>query len=248
MKAIDNKGFVLHYQPYFNIVTGEIKGAESLLRLQSDDLGLIMPARFIHVLEETGLIVKAGGWVLEEVIAQLGRWQQEGRARVPVTVNLSAVQFRTKDLGRRIRSSMQAAAVDPHLLSFEITESAFINDLDASIEAIDELKALGVNILIDDFGTAYSSLNYLSQFKVDVLKIDISFIRRMTTQKSDEAIVRAIITMAHSLNMKTIAEGVETEEQLQILRHLDCDMVQGFLFSKPIPPEDLAAKYLTRHC
>jgi diguanylate cyclase (GGDEF)-like protein/PAS domain S-box-containing protein len=138
MKAIDNKGFVLHYQPYFNIVTGEIKGAESLLRLQSDDLGLIMPARFIHVLEETGLIVKAGGWVLEEVIAQLGRWQQEERARVPVTVNLSAVQFRTKDLSRRIRSSMQAAAVDPHLLSFEITESAFINGLDASIEAIDK--------------------------------------------------------------------------------------------------------------
>ena len=107
------------------------------------------------------------------------------------------------------------------------------------------IKALGVNILIDDFGTAYSSLNYLSQFKVDVLKIDISFIRRMTTQKSDEAIVRAIIAMAHSLNMKTIAEGVETAEQLNILRHLECDMVQGFLFSKPIPPEDLAAKYLT---
>ena len=245
LKALDNKGFVLHYQPYFDIASDQIKGAESLLRLKSDDLGLIMPARFIHVLEETGLIVKAGEWVLEEVIAQLGRWQLEGRALVPVTVNLSAVQFRTKDLCRCISSSMAAADVDPRILSFEITESAFIQDLDASVEAIDELKALGVNILIDDFGTAYSSLNYLSRFNVDYLKIDMSFIRGITTRKNDEAIVRAIIAMAHSLNMKTIAEGVETAEQLNILRHLECDMVQGFLFSKPIPPEDLAAKYLT---
>jgi diguanylate cyclase (GGDEF)-like protein len=246
LKAIDNREFVLHYQPYFDAETGRIKGLESLLRLKTTDHGLIMPARFIHVLEETDLIHEVGNWVLDEALRQIKQWIEEGYKVVPVTVNLSAVQFRQRESITSIGKVISGSGVDPRYLSCELTESTLMQDVDFAVSAVNSLKELGVSILIDDFGTAYSSLNYLAKFNADYLKIDISFIREITAKKTDEAIVKAIILMAHSMDMKTIAEGIETEAQLRAVRALGCDMIQGFLFSKPVPPEQLGGTFLER--
>jgi len=245
-KAISSGGFVLHYQPYWDAAEGVIRGAEALIRLTAENGELIMPGRFIHVLEDTGLIHEAGSWVLEEVLRQIRSWQTDGCRVVPVTVNLSGVQFKRKDLVERIGRSVAQSGVNPGLLTFELTESALMQDRDFSIEAIKTLKSLGVKILIDDFGTAYSSMNYLSSFDIDGLKIDMSFTKKITSKPTDKAIVKAIISMAHSLGLITIAEGVETDEQLHVLRELGCDMIQGFLFCKPVAPETVSERYLLR--
>ena len=237
--ALKKGEFLLHYQPYFQAQTGKIAGMEALLRWQSEDLGLVMPTRFIPVLEDTGLIIPLGQWVLQTVCGQLQAWQNRGLAVVPVAFNLSAVQFRQKDLGDVIEATIREAAIDPRQLTMEITESTFMQDLAYSGLILERLKKLGIRLAIDDFGTGYSSLSYLKRLPLDLIKIDISFVRDIITSTDDAAIVAAIVSLAHSLNLHTIAEGVETSAQLDLLRRLGCDLIQGFLFSRPRPAADV---------
>lgn len=238
--AIKNHEFVLLYQPYWDTHSRKMVGMEALLRWQSPENGLVLPGKFIHVLEETGMIIEVGDWVFESVVRQLTAWRDQGYPLVPVSFNLSMIQFRRKDLVEKIRRTLAASRLDPALLTAEITESAFMEDIEYTGAVLVELRKMGLSISIDDFGTGYSSLSYLKKLPVDNLKIDISFIRELGKDPDAEAIVSAIITMANALNLKTIAEGVETELQWQALRLLRCDTIQGFYFSRPLPAEDLA--------
>ena len=238
--AAERNEFVAHFQPYFDARRGSMAGMEALIRWQTPDLGIVPPSRFIPVLEETGLIVEAGYWMIGEVCRRLRAWRDAGRAVVPVAINLSPLQFRQRDLARTIARLAREADVPPDRLVFEITESTFMHDLAFTQATLEELKRLGVTIAIDDFGTGYSSLNYLKRFPVDLLKIDQSFVREVSTDLDDAALVSAIVSMAHNLGIRTIAEGVETDEQLRILRILRCDMVQGYLFARPIPAAEEA--------
>ena len=237
-QALKNNEFVLHYQPYFHAQTGAIAGMEVLLRWDSEDLGLVMPARFIPILEDTGMIIEVGQWIFRAICAQIKSWQRQGLSVVPVAFNLSAAQFRQKNLVDMISETIKTSAVDPRYLTLEITESTFMQDLIYTGLILEKLKSLGLRLAIDDFGTGYSSLSYLKRFSLDILKIDISFIRDIATSPDDKVIVSAITSLAHSLNLKTIAEGVETEAQLNILRSVGCDLIQGFYFSRPLPAAD----------
>lgn len=238
-KALKNDEFVLHYQPYWDIHTQKMVGMEALIRWQSADQGLVPPSKFIPVLEETGMIIEVGDWVMKTAIQQADSWQKKGFPVVPVSVNLSLVQFRQSNLVEKIWKLLETSGLDPALLIAEITESSFMEDLEFTKATLTELRNIGISISIDDFGTGYSSLSYLKRLPVDNLKIDISFIRELGKDPDAEAIVSAIITMANAMNMKTIAEGVETEEQWRILRLLRCDITQGFYFSRPLPAEGI---------
>jgi diguanylate cyclase (GGDEF)-like protein/PAS domain S-box-containing protein len=238
--AFKNKEFVLHYQPYWGTHSRKMVGMEALIRWQNPDGSLVPPGKFIHVLEETGMIIEVGDWVFETVVNQLKAWREQGYPVVPVSFNLSLIQFRSKDLVEKIRRTLQASGLDPALLTAEITESAFMEDIDYTRAVLVELREMGLSISIDDFGTGYSSLSCLKRLPVDNLKIDISFIRELGKDPDDEAVVSAIINMATTLNLKTIAEGVETEQQWQALRLLRCDTIQGFYFSRPLPAEELS--------
>lgn len=238
--AIKNHEFILHYQPYWDTHSRKMVGMEALLRWQSPENGLVMPGKFIHVLEETGMIIEVGDWVFESVVRQLTAWRDQGYPVVPVSFNLSMIQFRRKDLVEKILRTLAASRLDPALLTAEITESAFMEDIEYTGAVLVELRKMGLSISIDDFGTGYSSLSYLKKLPVDNLKIDISFIRELGKDPDAEAIVSAIITMANALNLKTIAEGVETELQWQALRLLRCDTIQGFYFSPPLSADGLA--------
>jgi len=237
--ALHNDEFILHYQPYWDINTKKITGMEALIRLKSKDGGLIPPGKFIPVLEETKMIIEVGEWILRTAVRQVREWQNNGHPVVPVSVNLSLIQFRQKDLAEMVKKIIEEFGLNTSLLTLEITESAFMQDIDFTRSVLETLKGIGCSISIDDFGTGYSSLAYLKRFPVDNLKIDISFIREIATDPDTASIVTAIIGMAHALNIKTIAEGVETEEQWTILRLLRCDMIQGFYLSKPLPAEDI---------
>lgn len=236
--AFKNEEFILYYQPYWEINTKKIVGMEALLRWQSKDLGLISPGRFIPVLEETGMIIEVGEWIFRTACRQVKEWHDRGYP-VPVSINLSQVQFRQREIADTMERVIKEFGVNPQLLTIEITESAFMQDIEFTNSVIKKLKDIGVSISIDDFGTGYSSLSYLKRFPVDNLKIDISFIREIATDPDTASIVTAIISMARSLGLKTIAEGVETEEQWKILRLLKCDMGQGYYFSKPLPAKDV---------
>jgi len=236
--AIKNEEFFLHYQPYWDINTQKIIGIEALVRWQSRDMGLISPGQFIPVLEDTGMILEVGEWILRTATRQVKEWQDKGYPVVPVSVNLSLIQFRQKNLAEMVKQALTECGYYPSLLTLEITESAFMQDIEFTSSVLKELKDIGVSVSIDDFGTGYSSLAYLKRFPIDNLKIDISFIREMVKDPDSASIVMAIITMAHTLNLKTIAEGIETEEQWKFLRLLRCDMGQGFYFSKPLPAEE----------
>lgn len=238
-RALKNSEFLLHYQPYFDARTGKIAGMEALLRWQSEDLGLVMPTRFIPILEDTGMIVEVGQWVFRSVCRQIGEWQREGLAVVPVAFNLSVAQFRRIDLVDTMEEEIRASAVDPRFLTLEITESTFMNDLAYTGLILDRLKKLGMRIAIDDFGTGYSSLSYLKKLPLDILKIDISFVREIASNPDDEAIAAVIVSLAKSLNLKTLAEGVETEAQLNVLLRLGCDLIQGFFFCRPMPGREV---------
>ncbi len=239
IKAIENKEFILHYQPYWDINTKKMVGMEALVRWQSKDKGLVPPGKFIPVLEDTGMIIEVGAWILREALRQVKEWQNNGYPVVPVSVNLSLIQFRQKDLAEMVKKIMKDRGYYPSLLTLEITESAFMQDTEFTKSVLTELKEIGCSVSIDDFGTGYSSLAYLKRFPIDNLKIDISFIREIVKDPDSASIVMAIINMAHTLNLKTIAEGIETEEQWNFLRLLRCDMGQGFYLSKPLPAEDL---------
>lgn len=235
LKSFQNKEFMVYYQPYWDVYDRKLAGMEALIRWNSADRGVILPDKFISVLEDTGMIIEVGDWIIKAVCRQIREWLDKGYPVVPVSVNVSSVQFRRKDLAEKIIKTVADCNISPKLLTLEITESTFIQNVDFASLVLKKLKETGITTSLDDFGTGYSSLSYLKRFPFDNLKIDISFIRDLSLDTDAASIVTAIIALAHSLNLKTIAEGVETEELLKILRLLKCDMAQGDYFSPPLP-------------
>ncbi len=240
-KAIDKEEFVLYYQPKLHLRSGRICGLEALLRWKRPEYGLVAPNLFIPVLEETGMIVAVGSWVIAEVCRQIGLWLRSPVGAVQVSVNVSGRQFVEGDLDGDIARGMAANAIPADLLELELTETSLMANTTRTTDALDTLKQRGVQISIDDFGTGYSSLAYLRRFPIDKLKIDIAFIRDITSNPDNASIVLAIISMAHSLKLSVIAEGVENEAQLSFLRRHDCDQIQGYHFSRPLPADQVSA-------
>ena len=236
-RALERGQLSLHYQPQLTLATGQIMGAEALLRWNHPELGAVSPAEFIPVAESTGLILSIGEWVLRSAVQQLAAWIAQGLPPITLAVNLSSVQFRHADLPELVTTILQTAQLPAHLLELELTESVAMNDPLGAIAVMDQLHERGVRMSIDDFGTGYSSLSYLKKFRVYKLKIDQSFVRDITEDPDDKAIVGAIISMATSLGMQTIAEGVETAGQLAFLQANACMEVQGYFFSRPLPPQ-----------
>jgi len=240
-RAVERDEFELHYQPLIDLTSGHVVGAEALLRWNHPDLGMVSPARFIPVAEDSGLIVPIGEWVMQEACRQGAAWKQAGLPPLVMAVNLSAVEFRRGDVEQKVTRALQSSGLDPHCLELELTESILIHNTEQVLATVQSLKRLGVKLSIDDFGTGYSSLSYLKRFEVDKLKIDQSFIRDLAADPGDAAIIRAIIQMARSLNLRTIAEGVEDADMLAWLRVFGCDEVQGYLFARPMPAPAFAA-------
>ena len=236
--ALERKEFVLHYQPQVDLQSGRIVGMEALIRWQHPELGMVPPARFIGIAEDTGLIVPIGAWVMRTACAQNKAWQDAGLGKLRVAVNLSARQFGAADLLPGIEAALLDTGLEPDCLELELTESLFMSDITPAVELLHRMKALGVKLSIDDFGTGYSSFSYLSRFPIDVLKIDRSFVSDITQDANDAAIVASIIALAHNLRLSVIAEGVETAEQLDYLRHQGCDEMQGYYFSRPLPARE----------
>jgi EAL domain-containing protein (putative c-di-GMP-specific phosphodiesterase class I) len=239
-RAIERKELLLHYQPKVDLGTRLICGFEALLRWQHPEKGLVLPGEFVSVLEDSGLIVPVGAWVMREVCGQIQAWQKAGLAVKPVTVNLSARQFQQKDFEDVVRRILGEARVDPSLVQFELTESLLMRDPEGAARTLRGLRDAGARISVDDFGTGYSSLAYLKRFPIDALKIDHSFVRDITTDPEDAMITLAIIALAHSLKLKVVAEGVETREQLELLAANGCDEIQGYYFSAPTTAEECA--------
>ncbi len=241
--ALEQQEFILYYQPQFSGDGKRLTGAEALLRWRHPRRGLVPPGDFIPVLEELGLVVDVGDWVLREACRQLKTWHQ-AKVRVPkVSVNISARQFSDGQLGERIASILKETGLPPACLELELTESILMREVNEAMQILDSLKNLGLSIAVDDFGTGYSSLNYLKQFPIDVLKIDRTFVDGLPEGEQDAQIARAIIAMAHSLNLAVIAEGVETHEQLEFLREHGCDEVQGYLFGRPMQASRFEAQF-----
>lgn len=234
-QAMEHGELFLHYQPYFDLYSGSISGAEALLRWQHPELGLIPPARFIPVAEETGHIVRLGEWVLKSACLQMRAWQDAGLQDMHMAVNISARQMRQPDFLDRLVSILDETGLLPGSLVLELTESSMMEDPERTRAVFDQLHALGVGIAIDDFGTGYSSLNYLRQYRVDYLKVDRAFVSNLPHDEHQQAIMRAIIAMAKSLDILVIAEGVETAAQWEFLKTLECEQGQGFLFAHPQP-------------
>ena len=238
-RALENNEFVLHYQPQLDLQERTIVGVEALVRWNSPDNGLVPPGKFIPVAEDSGLIVQIGAWVLREACRQARAWQDAGLPPFVMAVNLSAIQFKRLDLVNTVINALVLSDLDSQWLELELTESILLQDAEATLDTVHRLKALGVKLSVDDFGTGYSSLAYLKRFAVDKLKIDQSFVRDLVTDPDDAAIVRAIIQMAHSLKLKTIAEGVETEELCNLLQLFRCDEIQGYWLARPMPAQEL---------
>jgi len=243
--ALEKKELFLLYQPQMDIATGGITGLEALLRWQHPDLGLVPPDKFIRIAENSGLIVPIGEWVLRTACRQARKWQDEGLPAVSVAVNVSAVQFRQEDFCELIRKVLRETGLAPQYLELELTESLLLANAEVMLSVVRELKAMGLTLAIDDFGTGYSSLSYLKKFPVSKLKIDRSFVRDVAVNPDDAAITTAIISMAKSLHLKVIAEGVETEAQMSFLRKHQCDEIQGYYFSKPLAVDRVADKLLS---
>lgn len=235
--ALERDEFILHYQPKINTQSGKLFGAEALVRWQHPTLGLIPPNDFIPIAEDTGLIMPLGEWVLRTACRQSVAWQRAGLPDLNVSVNLSLRQFQQTNLVEMINQTLFETGLDPKYLELELTESSIMNDTEQAIETLNQLKLLGIKISLDDFGTGYSCLSYLKTLPIDVLKIDRAFVRNITTDSKDVAIVKTIVTLARNLELETIVEGVETEEQKAVLSGLGCDNFQGYLFSKPIPAQ-----------
>ncbi len=234
-RALERNEFELHYQPQVNAETGQIVGAEALIRWRHPDLGMVSPAEFIPVAEESGLIGAIGGWVLRTACLQNRQWQIAGLPPLRVAVNLSGRQFRQETLLHEIAAVLREAGLDPSYLEIEITEGTVMQHAADSIKTLHALKEMGLHIAVDDFGTGYSSLSYLRRFPIDLLKIDRSFINEVVQNPDDAAITATIIAMARSLRLDTVAEGVETLEQLEFLKRNGCRVIQGYLFSRPLP-------------
>ncbi len=237
--AVERQEFELYYQPQVDLASGRVIGAEALIRWRHPEMGLIQPARFIPLAEETGLIVPIGLWVMRTACEQIMTWERAGLRGLRISVNLSARQFAQPDLVQSIADALHNSGLAPGRLEIELTEGLVMTDVENAIDTLHELKNLGVQLSIDDFGTGYSSLSYLKRFPIDVLKIDQSFVRDITGSSDEATIVHTIISMAHNLHLRVIAEGVETEAQLAYLRKHECDEMQGFHFSRPLPVTDM---------
>lgn len=237
-RAISEGQLVLHYQPQIDLDSGRIVGAEALVRWPHADNGLIPPSRFIPLAEETGLIIPLGLWVLREACRQSVAWRNAGLSHLRIAINVSTHQLREPDIVKQVMDTIEESGIPADQLEIELTESAIMEQPAETIELLRRFKKLGIGLAIDDFGTGYSSLSYLHRFPFDTLKIDRSFIKNITTSSDDAAIVRTIIAMAHSLRLNVVAEGVETTEQAIYLRNNNCDQLQGYLFSKPLPAQE----------
>lgn len=239
-RALDRQEFKLYYQPQISLSTGQITGAEALLRWLPSNNDMVYPERFIPLLEETGLIISVGEWALRAACYQLRILQNTVQSPIPISVNLSPMQFRHKDLVGMIETVLEETGIDAHWLELEITETSVMEEPEHALGTLKQLYGMGIRLAVDDFGTGYSSLSYLKKFPLDVLKIDRSFVSELADDEDDAAIVDSIIAMAHRLNLKVIAEGIENQGQLEFLRKHECDIGQGFYYSKPMPPERLA--------
>jgi len=246
LRLAQRKGeLLLYYQPRLGFATGEVTGVEALLRWNHPQLGLVTPDYFMSVAEDSGLMVPIGEWVFEEAFRQVAAWQRKSERSLAVAVNLSVAQMLDpKRLMAAIEGALDKSGLDPHDVELELTESMLLKNSDEAAAVLQRLGELGVGIAVDNFGTGVSSLSYLRQLPIDSIKVDSSFVRDIGTDPNDEAIVRAIIAMTHSLKLNVVAEGVEREEQYRVLRDLECDEYQGFYFSKPLPPEEFEAEFL----
>ena len=241
--ALEHGEFLLHYQPKVDLASGALSGFEALLRWRHPERGLVPPLEFIGLLEDSGLIIPVGEWVVQEVCTQLRAWQAQGLAVRPVAINLSARQLRQDDLAGAIERIVGASGVEPTLLEFELTESMLMADPAAAVAILGRIKELGIRLSIDDFGTGYSSLAYLKRFPLDALKIDRTFVRDLPHDSEDAAITKAVIDLAHSLNLKVVAEGVENIEQLRQLESFGCDQIQGYYIGRPVPAHECIAQW-----
>ncbi|MHC8337809.1 putative bifunctional diguanylate cyclase/phosphodiesterase [Pseudomonas sp. HLT2-19-2] len=241
--ALEHNEFVLHYQPKLDLSSGQVVGAEALIRWQKPGHGLVYPSKFIGVAEDSGLIVPLSKWVLAEACRQTCAWQAAGLPKICMSVNISAIDFRQRDFVDGIELILKQTGLEPALLELEITEGVLMQNVETTVTALTRLKAMGVRLAIDDFGTGYSSLSYLQRFPIDVLKIDQSFIRGLSSDSNDAALVSAIISLGRSLKLTIIAEGVETLEQLDFLKAHQCEEGQGYYFSKAVEP-DAFVRYL----
>jgi diguanylate cyclase (GGDEF)-like protein len=242
--ALQRKEFLLHYQPQIDLKTGMITGVEALVRWRTPQGNLVYPKKFLYLMEETGLIVQLGELVLFTACKQNKAWQEAGLKPIRVAVNISARHFHEKDITHIVSRVLEETGLEAKFLELELTESIFLKNLERTVKALKVLRGMGVNISIDDFGTGYSSLSYLKYFPINKLKIVEPFISSVSFSPTDEVIARAIIALAHTLNMKVVAEGVEKKEQMQLIRSLKCDELQGNIFSLPLPPEEIT-KLLT---
>ncbi len=241
-RALERREFALHYQQKVDLRSGDIIGAEALVRWSHPEWGLVRPARFIPIAEETGLIVPLGEWVVHEAARQTRAWRDAGLNPGVVSVNLSARQFRQEGLVRSVSRILEDTGLDPASLEMELTESMVMHNVETAIATLQGLKSLGINLSVDDFGTGYSSLSYLKDLPIDTLKIDRAFVRDIGTgaESEDGILAQAIISLGHALHLKVIAEGVETDAQVHFLKRHGCDQVQGFLYGEPVPPEQFA--------
>jgi EAL domain-containing protein (putative c-di-GMP-specific phosphodiesterase class I) len=233
-KALEQNEFMLFYQPQINITTGKIIGVEALIRWLQPDLVLIKPGEFIPLAEETGLIIPIGEWVLRTACAENRAWQKEGLQPIRMTVNVSSIQFRQDNFVESVLGILRDTGLDPNYLQLELTEGTIMQDSGNTIKKLQSLQSMGIQVAIDDFGTGYSSLNYLKRFPLSALKIDYSFMKDVVTSPTDQAIVNAIVSLAHNFNLKVIAEGVEKSKQLSFLRECGCEGAQGNLICPPV--------------
>lgn len=247
-KAIEREEFTLHYQPLVNLVSGLTAGAEALVRWNHPELGLLSPLEFIPLAEETGLIVPLGEWILSKACAQAKEWQQSGFTAFRMSVNLSLRQFTQNAVMETVAKAIASSGLDPGSLELELTESMVMNDTEATIASLRKLKDIGVRLSLDDFGTGYSSLSRLKDLPLSTLKLDQSFVSGIARDRSNAAISRAIIALSHNLDLRVIAEGVETMDQLEFLRGLECDEVQGYLFCRPVPAPDMTTFMRNHFC
>ncbi|HVQ36326.1 MAG TPA: GGDEF domain-containing phosphodiesterase, partial [Pyrinomonadaceae bacterium] len=238
-RAVENDEFVVHYQPVLNLATGETIGVEALVRWRHPEFGILAPARFIDLAEETGLIIDIGETVLRRACLQTIAWEERGLGCLRMAVNISARHFQQKNFLERIFAILEETGLDPKRLELELTETSMMQNAESASALLHQLRERGVRVAIDDFGTGYSSLSYLKKLPIDTVKLDRSFVSEATTDPNDAALVMAIITLAHNLQLKVIAEGVETDEQRTFLRLLRCDEGQGYLFGRPLAADVL---------
>ncbi|MGB5540400.1 MAG: EAL domain-containing protein, partial [Gammaproteobacteria bacterium] len=237
--ALEQGHLELHYQPQVHAVTREITGLEALLRWRDPEQGLISPNDFIPLAETSGLILPIGEWVLREACRQARAWQMADYPLHKISVNVSSVQFARQDVASVVRTALKESRLDPRCLEIEITESTIMSDPEGAVQMLDAVKALGVSVALDDFGTGFSSLSYLRRFPIDTLKIDRDFVREIDEKLADAEIVGAIAAMAHILHLNVVVEGIERESQLNIVIERQCDVIQGFLFSRPLPADEI---------